>query len=137
MLHESSIPFKFYELTRLVDSIEWSSITSEFDLVCSRKSISATLSTFGMVGMLIGAALAGTFADKFGRKKSIYIWVLAASVSLICHSFVTNLTLNTIFRTLEMAIAHMVWIPHISYCVEIVGPKEGLLFQFSESRCSK
>ena len=81
-----------------------------------------------MVGMLIGAALAGTFADKFGRKKSIYMWVLVASVSLICHSFVMSLTLNTIFRTLEMMIAHMAWIPHISYCVEIVGPKEEYFF---------
>ena len=128
MLHESSIPFKFYELTRLVDSIEWSSITSEFDLVCSRKSISATLSSFGMVGIILGAGMAGTFADKFGRKRSIYIWVLAASVSLLCHSFATNLTLNIIFRTLEMTIAHLAWIPHISYCIEIVGPKEKLLF---------
>ena len=114
-------------LTHLIDSIEWSSIASEFDLVCSRKSISATLSSFGMVGIILGAGMAGTFADKFGRKRSIYLWVLAASVSLLCHSFATNLTLNIIFRTLEMTIAHLAWIPHISYCIEIVGPKEKLL----------
>jgi len=81
------------------------------------------MSSFGMGGMFIGAALAGTFADKFGRKKSIYIWVPVLSVLLVCHSFVTNLTLNIIIRTVEMIIAHMAWIPHISYCVEIVGPK--------------
>ena len=114
----------FYELTRLIDSLEWSSVTSDYDLVCSRKSISATMKAFGMGGMFIGAALAGTFADKFGRKKSIYIWVPVLSVTLLCHAFVTNLTLNIIIRTVEMIIAHMAWIPHISYCVEIVGPKE-------------
>ena len=114
----------FYDLTRLIDSLEWSSVTSDYDLVCSRKSISATMKAFGMGGMFIGAALAGTFADKFGRKKSIYIWVPVLSVILLCHAFVTNLTLNIIIRTVEMIIAHMAWIPHISYCVEIVGPKE-------------
>ena len=111
-------------MTRLIDSLEWSSVTSDYDLVCSRKSISATMKAFGMGGMFIGAALAGTFADKFGRKKSIYIWVPVLSVLLLCHAFVTNLTLNIIIRTVEMIIAHMAWIPHISYCVEIVGPKE-------------
>ena len=110
-------------MTCLTDSIEWSSVTSEFDLVCSRRGVSATLTALGMGGMGLGAALGGNFADKFGRKKSIYIWVPVLSVLLVCHSFVTDLTLIIIFRTLEITVAHLAWIPHISYCVEIVGPK--------------
>ena len=76
-----------------------------------------------MAGMFIGAAAAGTFADKFGRKRALYIWVPILSVILLCQAFVTSLPLLIALRTLAMIIAHMAWIPHISYCVEIVGPR--------------
>ena len=45
------------------------------------------------------------------------------AVVLIAHCFVQSVVGNIIFRIIEMIIAHLFWIPHISYCVETVGPK--------------
>lgn len=56
------------------------------------------LSSIGMLGMGIGAALSGMAADKFGRKKIIMITLLIYGISSAISAFSVNYTMLIIMR---------------------------------------
>ncbi|XP_005094003.1 solute carrier family 22 member 16-like [Aplysia californica] len=51
-------------------------VISEWDLVCDRKWVKATITSVQMCGVLVGALLAGQMGDVFGRRSSLYFFVL-------------------------------------------------------------
>ena len=122
-------------------------------MVCSREPVAPMITSLGYMGSFIGAAivrapskfqvniafnnvkncienspiLAGTFADRYGRKRAICISMPTLTVILVAHCFVQSVTGHIVFRFFENIISPFFWIPHISYCVETVGPKVSLL----------
>jgi len=52
---------------------EFTSIVSEWDLVCDRLFINDLITTIQMIGMLLGALVGGHVSDAYGRKKSYFI----------------------------------------------------------------
>jgi len=55
---------------------EFTSIVSEWDLVCDKSYASDLINSVQMVGLLLGAASCGQFSDLFGRKKMYYVTTL-------------------------------------------------------------
>ena len=127
-------------------------VVTEHDLVCSREPVAPMITSLGYMGSFIGAAivrapskfqvnivnnvkifaknspiLAGTFADRYGRKRAICISMPTLTLILVAHCFVQSVTGHIVFRFFENTISPFFWIPHISYCVETVGPKVSLL----------
>ncbi|CAL1525927.1 unnamed protein product [Lymnaea stagnalis] len=52
---------------------DFTSIVSEWHLICDSKYISELITSLQMVGVLIGALVTGQLADIFGRKKVLFI----------------------------------------------------------------
>ncbi|OWF37778.1 organic cation transporter protein-like [Mizuhopecten yessoensis] len=62
----------------------FSSIVSEWQLVCDRKNLTKIITTIQMCGVLLGALITGQLADIFGRRKVLYltyIFMLVVSLS--------------------------------------------------------
>ncbi|CAL1539047.1 unnamed protein product [Lymnaea stagnalis] len=53
-----------------------STIIDEWDLVCDKKWVKATVTSIQMAGVLLGSLLSGHLGDHFGRKTTMYIFLL-------------------------------------------------------------
>ncbi|XP_036364175.1 organic cation transporter protein isoform X2 [Octopus sinensis] len=60
---------------------DFSTIVSEFDLVCERKWLRSTLQSVYFAGSLLGAIIFGVLSDRFGR---IRVFLLANTCIVIC-----------------------------------------------------
>ncbi|CAI9731807.1 organic cation transporter protein-like [Octopus vulgaris] len=60
---------------------KFSSVVSEFDLVCERKWLKSTLQSMYFAGYLIGSIVFGVLSDRFGRKS---IFLLTNTVLVVC-----------------------------------------------------
>lgn len=62
--------------TRWVYSTDvfYTSIISQFNLVCDRSMYTSHVNMMTMVGMMLGAILSGALSDRFGRKKP-FLWL--------------------------------------------------------------
>ena len=86
-----------------------------------------------MFGMLIGSLLIGILADIIGRKKSLLMSILGASVFFFAGAFVTNFWAYAIIRFLCGIFAKGLFFVSFVIGVEIVGadyaPFLGILIQ--------
>ncbi|XP_036364448.1 organic cation transporter protein-like [Octopus sinensis] len=60
---------------------DFSTIVSEFNLVCERKWLRSTLQSVYFAGCLLGAIIFGIFSDRFGRRP---VFLLANTCIVIC-----------------------------------------------------
>ncbi|XP_043931329.1 solute carrier family 22 member 6-A-like [Protopterus annectens] len=83
----------------IYDQTEFSStIISEWDLVCSYKSLKQFAQSIFMGGILTGGIIFGGLADRFGRK-SILVWsYLQMAICGTCTAFAPSFTVYCIFR---------------------------------------
>ena len=78
----------------------FTSIVTEWDLVCKDSWKVGAVQSFFMLGVMIGAVICGHLSDKYGRKK-IYLPVIAAWHTLcILSTFATTLQVFTVIRFL-------------------------------------
>ncbi|XP_071547611.1 organic cation transporter protein-like [Panulirus ornatus] len=75
-----------------------STITSQFDLVCSSEYLRATFHSVYMFGSLIGSPLNGIFADRFGRKTTLILGVAMYFTAGIATTWLPSLALIFVFR---------------------------------------
>ncbi|CAH1796783.1 unnamed protein product [Owenia fusiformis] len=54
-------------------SKDYTSVVSEWGLICNQDYVSDLITTVQMVGVLVGACITGQLADTFGRRKIFYI----------------------------------------------------------------
>lgn len=78
----------------------FTSIVTEWDLVCDDAYEVRFGQAIFMAGVLCGAIFFGPIADKYGRKKSYFFTTLGALVSSAFSAFSTNLIIFLIFRFL-------------------------------------
>ncbi|XP_053134167.1 solute carrier family 22 member 6-A-like [Hemicordylus capensis] len=77
-----------------------STIVTEWDLVCSFRTLKEMAQSVFMAGVLVGAIVFGGLSDKFGRK-ALLIWsCLQVAVSGSCAAFAPSFTAYCIFRFL-------------------------------------
>ncbi|XP_013397300.1 organic cation transporter protein [Lingula anatina] len=57
---------------------DFTSIVSEWDLICGQKFVSSIITTLQMAGLLVGAFVISQLADSFGRKP---VWYAAVTLS--------------------------------------------------------
>ncbi|XP_029643937.1 organic cation transporter protein-like [Octopus sinensis] len=72
---------------------KFSSIISEFDLVCEKKWLRSTLQSVYFVGYLFGSIVFGVISDRFGRKRSFFLANLFLVVCGLGKIFVPSLTI--------------------------------------------
>ncbi|KYO27836.1 hypothetical protein Y1Q_0006889 [Alligator mississippiensis] len=81
-------------------SVFASTIVTEWDLVCSSRSLKQMAQSIYMAGVLVGAVVFGSLSDKFGRK-SLLIWsCLQMAVTGSCAAFAPSFTTYCLFRFL-------------------------------------
>ena len=102
----------------------WETSVTEFGLFCGQDEINALLTSMGMVGLFIGAFIAGLYADKFGRKNAIMVFTVLEVGCQVAHAFMPNVWGFMVFRVLGQMTNHVTWIAYISYSVEILGPSK-------------
>ena len=61
----------------------WETAATEFELYCGNEEINALLTSMGMVGLFIGAFIAGMYSDKFGRKNAIIVWPGLSNIKIL------------------------------------------------------
>ncbi|XP_023680561.1 solute carrier family 22 member 6 isoform X1 [Paramormyrops kingsleyae] len=104
------------------DTSEMSStIISEWDLVCDRRSYKQMGQSVYMGGVLVGSVVFGGLADRFGRRMLLLLSHLLMAVSGTCAAFAPSFPLFCLFRFLcGMALSGMIlnsfslileWIP--------------------------
>uniref|UniRef100_A0AAY4AAW8 Solute carrier family 22 member 6 n=1 Tax=Denticeps clupeoides TaxID=299321 RepID=A0AAY4AAW8_9TELE len=75
-----------------------STIITEWDLVCDRRSLKQMGQTIYMGGVLLGAIIFGGLSDKFGRRFSLLFSHLMMAVGGTCAAFATSFTMFCVFR---------------------------------------
>lgn len=73
--------------TNYVFEDDMTTIVTEFDLVCDKKWIPATITTIQMAGVLLGCLVSGHLADMIGRKPTYFIAILVTVVFNIAGYF--------------------------------------------------
>ncbi|XP_072101616.1 solute carrier family 22 member 6-A-like isoform X1 [Mobula birostris] len=77
-----------------------STIVTEWDLVCDRKSLKRMVQSIYMAGLLIGASVLGRLADKYGRR-TLLLWShFVIAVSGTCGAFSSSFPLFCFWRFL-------------------------------------
>ncbi|KAM8998947.1 solute carrier family 22 member 7 [Sarcophilus harrisii] len=70
----------------------YSTIATEWDLVCERKGLNRAISTFFFIGVLMGAVIFGYLSDRFGRRPLL----LVAYMSTLALGLVSTISVSYI-----------------------------------------
>ena len=97
------------------------------ELICEKDQLNAYATQVGFIGLFMGAYFGGTFAEKFGRKRTMIVALVGTAVGLIGQSLVptgpSGYYCFLVARILAMAFNHMAYLSFCCYVTEIVGPE--------------
>ncbi|XP_048581579.1 organic cation transporter protein [Nematostella vectensis] len=100
----------------------FTSIVSEWNLLCERSYIPALVQSMYFVGYLFGSLLSGTLSDAFGRKISLTVSVALQAAAFIGASFVTSHTaLIILIFFAGLSIASSIACQY-TLIIEMIGP---------------
>ncbi|CAL1530983.1 unnamed protein product [Lymnaea stagnalis] len=99
------------------------SIVSEWNLVCDKKWVKATVTSIQMAGVLVGAATSGQLGDYFGRKKTTYGFFLAHLFFNVIAAFSVNWEMFACARFLIGITIGSSLVMTVPYCSEYLPPK--------------
>ncbi|XP_044070058.1 solute carrier family 22 member 7-like isoform X2 [Siniperca chuatsi] len=77
-----------------------STLATEWDLVCDRKSLTKTTSTIFFFGVMMGAIAFGYLCDKYGRRNTLLASYIMAIVFGFCSAFANSYVLFAVLRFL-------------------------------------
>ncbi|XP_013421078.1 organic cation transporter protein [Lingula anatina] len=102
---------------------DFTSIVTEWELVCDRDFISDTITSLQMAGVLVGSLFFGQLSDLFGRKKVYFLATTSLCVMGVAQAFATNWILFAACRFGSgVLIGGNIVVGHV-YNIEFLGPK--------------
>ncbi|XP_046370194.2 organic cation transporter protein-like [Haliotis rufescens] len=104
-------------------SDEMNTVINQWNLVCDKDTVGATLTSIQMIGVMVGAFVGGQSADVIGRKKTYYLSMLLHGVSNLVAAFSVSWQM---FATLRFFIGCGIGIylsTSYPYAMEFVGTK--------------
>ncbi|CAL4213330.1 unnamed protein product, partial [Meganyctiphanes norvegica] len=109
------------------DTSEYSStITTEFNLVCSQSWLSPAYQTCYILGTLAGDLIGGTISDRFGRRTAFRIGVLASFLCVLVIGFSPWLPLILFARVMQGIAYTVMFCPSITLIM--IRPTQKNLF---------
>ncbi|XP_062266759.1 organic cation transporter protein isoform X2 [Platichthys flesus] len=104
-----------------------STVVTEWDLVCDSASLNNIGSSVYMFGLLVGAVLFGSLADKYGRRIIILINLATQAIFGVAAAFAPNFYIYTALRFLVGTSISGVIMNAFVLGTEWTGPKERML----------
>ena len=96
-------------------------LTTQYDLVCSGETKRRLLSTFMMLGFLIGSLAGGKMADKYGRRRVIFAGVTIIVPIQIFAGYCQDYWSYAALRLIVCSAGPLVWVASHSLTLELVG----------------
>lgn len=106
----------------LVFTGPFTSVVSEWQLVCDRKLVTTTITTIQMSGVLLGALITGQLADIFGRRKILYLNYLLMLIISFASAFAPSWQVLAAFRFLVGGLVGGVMVVNFVLPLEFVTP---------------
>ncbi|XP_020913714.1 organic cation transporter protein [Exaiptasia diaphana] len=104
------------------------SVVSEFNLICDKAYIGATVQACFYGGMLAGATSSGILADYIGRRRTIFITVFIVILSSVCSVFADCVSLLGVLRFMIGIGSGGIQASHFTLGLELLGPKHRSLY---------
>lgn len=99
-------------------------IISEFDLVCNKRSLPDLAQSMFYVGMLLGSAIFGAMSDRYGRYRTYVICVTLGMLSTFLTAASNSYAMYTIVRTIAGGAGMGVYLVVFTLFSEFVGPSK-------------
>ncbi|XP_068680010.1 solute carrier family 22 member 15-like isoform X2 [Montipora foliosa] len=105
-----------YEFTE-----NFTSTTTEYNLICDRAYIAASMQAGFMAGMVVGSSLFGAVSDSYGRRFCMFLCGFLTFVFSIGAAYTHSLILFTVLRVATAASLTGLMYAQYVYTLEIVG----------------
>jgi MFS family permease len=100
---------------------EYTSIVTEWELICSRSSYTNLSQSGYFLGLMIGAWMFGSLADTYGRKKIWFITIVGCIVTGIGYGLSIGFLMFVLFRLLFGMMSQAIVVVGYSLLLEVVG----------------
>lgn len=111
-----------YEFTGI-----FKSTTSEWNLICDRAFLGATIQSCFFAGMLVGSFVTGIISDAWGRKKCIFACNAVMILTGVTSALVDSVPLFTFLRFVVGFSLTGVMLTQYIYVMELIGPTKRTL----------
>ncbi|XP_046552947.1 organic cation transporter protein-like [Haliotis rubra] len=102
---------------------DMNTVINQWNLVCDKDTIAATMTSIQMAGVLAGAFLGGQSADVIGRKRTYYLGILLHGVCNIGAAFSVSWQMFATFRFFIGLGIGIFFTTSYPYAMEFVGTK--------------
>ncbi|GAB6023621.1 hypothetical protein CHUAL_008389 [Chamberlinius hualienensis] len=127
--HVNNCQNKMIDPTSIYNCDKWkydtsdytSTVVAQFNLVCDHDNLAALSQSIYMIGNMFGGLLAGMAADKYGRKKVVYICLAIVLALGVSSAFVPNFSFYLVLRFFLGGTSQGAFIILFVMSVEIVG----------------
>ncbi|XP_068722341.1 organic cation transporter protein-like [Montipora capricornis] len=99
----------------------FSSTVTEWNLICDKANIAATVQALFVAGMMAGSLMFGAVSDYFGRRFCLFLCSALAFGFSLASSFVDCLSFFTFLRFCSGAAITGLFVGHYVYILELVG----------------
>ncbi|KAM4594444.1 solute carrier family 22 member 7-like [Fundulus diaphanus] len=100
-----------------------STLATEWDLVCDKKSVNRATATIFFMGVMVGAAAFGYHSDRFGRKKTLLVSYIITAIFGFASAFSYNFAMFAAMRFFTGFGISGISIVSIVLCIEWVDIK--------------
>jgi MFS family permease len=103
------------------DTSEYTSIVTEWELICSRSSYPNLSQSGFFLGLMLGAWLLGRLADVYGRKRVTFLAILGCVFTGVGYGLATGFLMFSVFRILFGFAKQSMVVASFALLLEVVG----------------